>query len=85
MTLEEFKKFDIEQENFEEAKNIGDVEEIQYESLNYQKNVLLKWSEEDDKILDKIVNSLMSAENVECDDYNIMYNWLKSLKQKIEE
>lgn len=45
----------------------------------------IKWSEEDDKILDKIVNSLMSAENVDCANYNIMYNWLESLKQRMEE
>lgn len=49
-----------------------------------QKDVLLKWSEEDNEILDKIVNSLMSAENVDGDDYNIMYNWLKSLKEKMQ-
>ncbi len=43
-----------------------------------------KWSEEDDKIVTKIVNSLMRAENVEGDDYNIMYNWLTSIKERIE-
>lgn len=46
---------------------------------------LIKWSEEDDEILDKIINSLMGAENVDCADYNIMYNWLESLKQRMEE
>lgn len=53
---------------------------------NYEKKhnkALEKWSEEDDKILNKIVNSLMGAENVDCTDYNIMYNWLESLKQRM--
>lgn len=67
------------------TKNIGDVEKIRYDSLNCQKNVLLKWSEEDDKILDKIVNCLMGIEKVECADYNIMYNWLKSIKQRMKD
>lgn len=43
-----------------------------------------KWTEEDNQILDKIVNSLMGAENVDCADYNVMYNWLISIKQKME-
>ena len=64
-------------------KYIGDVEKIRYDSLNCQ-NIVLKWSEEDDKILDKIVNSLMGAENVECADYNIMYNWLNSIKERFQ-
>lgn len=66
------------------TKNIGDVERIQYDSLNCQ-NIVLKWSEEDEKILIKIITALMAAKNVECADFNIMYNWLKSIKQKIEE
>lgn len=43
-----------------------------------------KWSEEDDKIVAKIVDNLMRAENVDGDDYNIMYNWLISIKERIE-
>ena len=50
-----------------------------------QKEKELSWSKEDDKILDKIVNSLMGAENVDCTDYNIVYNWLESIKQRLEE
>lgn len=68
----------------EMTKNIGDVERIRYDSLNY-KNIILKWSKEDEQILDKIITALMHAENVDCADYNIMYNWLKSLKQRMEE
>lgn len=59
-------------------------EEMQYDFLNYQKNTFPKWSEEDDKILDKIVNSLMGAENVECADYNIMYDWLNSIEERMQ-
>jgi hypothetical protein len=66
------------------TKNIGDVERIQYDSLNYQKNIVLNWSEEDDKILDKIINSLMAAENVDGSDYNIIFNWLNSIKERLE-
>lgn len=43
-----------------------------------------KWSEEDDKIVAKIVDSLMRSKNVEGDDYNIMYNWLISIKERVE-
>lgn len=42
-----------------------------------------KWSEKDDKIVAKIVDSLMRAENVDSDDYNIMYNWLILIKERI--
>ena len=66
------------------TKNIGDVERIQYNSLNCQ-NIVLKWSEKDDKRLTKIVNSLMSAENVDGIDFNIMYNWLKTIKERMKE
>lgn len=59
--------------------------------MTYEKKItkgldmeFVKWSEEDDKILDKIVNSLGRAENVDCADYNIMCNWLESLKQRME-
>ena len=48
-----------------------------------QEDKQINWSKEDDKILEKIVYSLMGAENVECDDYNIMYNWLNSIKQRL--
>lgn len=41
------------------------------------------WTEEDDKILIKIITALMDAKNVECADFNIMYNWLNSLKKRI--
>ena len=44
-----------------------------------------KWSEEDDKMFDKIVNFLMSIETLKCADFNIMYNWLDSIKQRMEE
>lgn len=42
-----------------------------------------KWSEEDDKIVAKIVDSLMHAENVDFADYRIMYNWLISIKERV--
>ena len=44
-----------------------------------------QWLEEDDKILDKIITALMRAENVDCADYNIMYDWLYSIKERLEE
>ena len=43
------------------------------------------WTEGDDEMLDKIIAALMGAENVECADYNIMYNWLNSIEQRIKE
>lgn len=67
------------------TKKIGDVERIQYDSLNCQKNIVLKWSEEDNKILVKIITALMDANNVECVDFNVMYNWLISIKERMEE
>jgi hypothetical protein len=67
------------------TKKIGDVERIQYDSLNCQKNIVLKWSEEDNKILVKIITALMGANNVECADFNVMYNWLISIKERMEE
>lgn len=66
------------------TKNIGDIEKLQYGSLNC-KNIVLKWSEEDDKVFDKIIDSLVNAKNVDCSDYNIMCNWLESIKQRLEE
>ena len=65
------------------TKKIGDVKKIRYDSLNCQKNVCLNWSKDDDKILDKIVSSLMRAGNVDGSNFNIMYNWLKSIKERL--
>ena len=42
-----------------------------------------KWTDDDDNMLDKIVNSLIDSKYVDSVNYNIMYNWLNSIKQRM--
>lgn len=66
------------------TKNIGDVEKIRYDSLNCQKNVLLKWSEEDDKILTDCYNVIHRSDYGKEMKLKII-NWLISIKKRMEE
>lgn len=65
--------------------NIGDVEKIEYDSLNCQ-NIILKWSEEDEEML----LAAIDAVNVTANDLTQVGNahdiitWLKSLKERMQ-
>lgn len=52
-------------------------------SSNTEKDEPTKWSEEDEKMVDKILTPL--AIRYPLDIYQPMYNWLKSLRQRIGE
>lgn len=65
------------------SKVDGKIHNTTYSPNN--KDEKSKWTDEDANMLDKIVNSLIDSKYVDSVTYNIMYNWLNSIKQRMEE